>query len=71
MPVPVEAVVPGRCFRASDNAKRKVLLKQDERVTYILHADLAWTVHRYHENVAKFAEACDSLIDCSSLQDVS
>lgn len=69
MPVPIEKIVPGACFRANDDAKRKVLLMQDERVTYILYDKLAWTVFRYYENVEKFAAACDAEIDGTTLED--
>jgi hypothetical protein len=70
MPVPVENVAPGRCFRAKDNARRKVLLIQEKRVTYILHEKLAWTVLRYYANIDHFAQECEAEIDGTSFQDL-
>ncbi len=70
MPVPAEKIAAGLCFRASDNAKRKVLLMQDKRVTYILRDKLAWTVQRYQANVENFAEECEAEIDCTTLEDL-
>ncbi len=69
MPIPVEKIAPGLCFRASDKGLRKVLLMQDKRVTYVLHADLAWTVFRYQENVEDFAQECEAEIDCITRED--
>ncbi|WP_026606888.1 hypothetical protein [Methylocapsa acidiphila] len=69
MPVPVEKITPGQCFRASDNALRKVLLMQDKRVTYILRDTLSWTVYRYQANVESFAQECEAEIDCTTLED--
>jgi hypothetical protein len=69
MPVPVEKVTPGQCFRANDNAFRKVLLVHDKRVTYVLYEKLSWTVFRYQANVENFAEECATEIDCISRED--
>jgi len=71
MPVPVEKITPGQCFRANDNALRKVLLLHDKRVTYILRENLAWTVFRYQVNVDDFAQQCEAEIDCMTLEDRS
>jgi hypothetical protein len=71
MPVPVEKITPGQCFRANDNALRKVLLLHDKRVTYILHENLAWNVLRYQANVDDFAHQCEAEIDCTTREDRS
>jgi hypothetical protein len=70
MPIPVEKVAAGLCFRANDNVLRKVLLIQDQRVTYILHEKLAWTVLRYYANIDRFAQECDAQVDCASFEAV-
>jgi len=59
MPVPVENVVPGRCFKDKDQKYRKILLKNENIVTYIYHDHLAWTVKRHFDVDTSFAEACE------------
>ncbi len=71
MPIPAEKVAAGHCYRASDQALRKVLIMQGRRVTYILRGELAWTVLRAYVDVDDFAADCEAEIDCATLQDIT
>lgn len=71
MPLPAENILPGRYYRVKDDKPRRVLLIHDKQVTYVLRGDMAWTVARFFESVATFAEKCEAEIDGISLQDVA
>ncbi|MHB8884341.1 MAG: hypothetical protein ACYC5H_04475 [Methylovirgula sp.] len=71
MPISAEQVAAGHCYRAKDNALRKVLIRQGRRVTYILRGELAWTVLRTYVDAEDFAGECESEIDCASMQDIA
>jgi hypothetical protein len=71
MPVPVEKITSLSCFRMREGAPRRVLLTREGIVTYILRSGLAWTVQRFHQDIASFAEHCEAGIDPVSLRDLS
>jgi hypothetical protein len=71
MPVPVEKVLPGKCYKVRESAPRRVLLIQDKKVTFILRGDMAWTVLRYHQDVESFARTVECEIDCMTLVDLT
>jgi hypothetical protein len=70
MPVPAEKIAPGRCFRCSDNELRRVLLLQDNRVTFVMRGSHAWNVLRTYQDVESFAALCEAEIDAVTLADV-
>jgi hypothetical protein len=70
MALAVEKVVQGRCYRGRDKVRRKVLLIQGKRVTFIIRGDSTWTVLRYYQDVNTFAEGCEAEIDCATLEDI-
>lgn len=71
MPIPVENVTEGKCFRVKDDIPRRVLRIHEGQVTYILRGDLAWTVLRHYEPIKAFAEKCEAEIDYFTLKDVA
>ncbi|MGB8277356.1 MAG: hypothetical protein WCF20_05410 [Methylovirgula sp.] len=71
MPIPAEKIAAGHCYRATDKALRKVLIRQGRRVTYIVRGELAWTVLRSYVDAEDFAAECEAEIDCTSLQDMT
>ncbi len=71
MPVPVEKVAEGQCYRVEGQLQRKVLRLHNGQVTFILRGKLGWDVLRSQEDVDRFAATCDAVIDCGSLQDIA
>ena len=71
MPIPVETIQEGRCYRVKDDIPRRVLRIYQGVVTYILRGDLAWTVLRQYEPISYFAEKCEAEIDYTTLKDVA
>lgn len=71
MPVPVENVQEGKCFRVKDDIARRVLRVHGGTVTYVHRGELAWTVLRSYEPVDHFASKCEAEIDYFTLKDVA
>lgn len=71
MPISADQVLPGHCYRATDDGLRKVLIRQGRRVTFIMRGELAWTVQRTYVDVDDFVAQIASEIDCQSLQDIA
>jgi hypothetical protein len=67
MPIPAENILPGKCYKASEGAPRRILLIHEKKVTFILRGDQTWTVQRYHQDVETFARAVECEIDCMTL----
>ncbi len=71
MSIPVERILPGKCYKVRESAPRRVLLIQDKRVTFILRGDMTWTVARYQQDVESFARGVEGEIDCMTLADLT
>jgi len=69
MPIPVEKILPGKCYRF-EGPPRRVLIMQDKRVTFVVRDKTAWTVLRYHTDLDTFAREAESVIDCTTLKDL-
>ncbi len=70
MPVPVEKILPGKCYKMHEGPPRRVLLMQDKKLTFVLRGDTAWTVLRYHQDVETFARAVVCEVNCMTLTDL-
>lgn len=71
MPMPVENILEGKCYRVKDDIPRRVLRIHEGQVTYIVRGDMAWTVLRSYEPIKHFADKCEAEIDYITLQDVA
>lgn len=70
MPVPVENVQEGKCYRLKDDIPRRVLRIHEGQVTYIKRGERAWDVLRSYEPIGSFAKKCEAEVDYTTLEDI-
>ncbi len=68
MPIPIEKVVEGQCYRVSDTVQWRILRYHQGVVTFVLRGQFGWEVLRSQYEAERFAASVESVIDCQTME---